>query len=125
MVRTEIDVPEAETLTLAVPDGVSFEELVSDRQIKKDLIAQLEQEVANTDIIIASVLDLNNLRTVTANGFLVSRREGAAPRQTLSREKLLELGVAPVVIAQATVYGDAGRPGITIRRVKNGKAKAN
>lgn len=47
----------------------------------------------------------------------VSKRKGAEPRKTISPEKLLALGVPASLIQMATVTGNPGKPGVSVRRV--------
>ena len=53
----------------------------------------------------------------TGERYTVSRRKGSEPRKSIAPEKLLKFGVPPHVIQAATVYGEPGKPGVSIRRV--------
>ena len=49
--------------------------------------------------------------------YTISKRKGSEPRRSIVPEKLLKLGVPPHVIQAATVYGEPGKPGVSIRKV--------
>lgn len=119
------------------------EEALATRQMAKAEMDRLKLIIAACDASIMAVLDADEdafvdwVREVRGevqdvekrravwtapNGerYSVTKRKGAAPRSSISPEKLLQLGVPAHVIRAATTTGQPGRPGVSIRKIVNG-----
>lgn len=91
--------------------------VVSRRQSVKEKIDELKSMIKVYDSYIGSHMDAAGYRLLSVGDYLVSRRAGSAPRKHIDPNKLLELGVPAHIIAEATVAGEPGKPGITVRRI--------
>ncbi len=101
-----------------------FDKLMLARQMIRELtdekIGTLTQVRQRCDQVIGQALDTRGAKGVTWSGYLVSRRTAGKPRPTLDKVKLLQAGVLPQQIEAATVYGEPGKPGVTVRKLKEG-----
>jgi hypothetical protein len=114
MARTEL--PDVESLDLITPGQRKVAEILEERQSAVEAVKKLKQVVAERDLEIGAILDLNGLRNVAWGSYTVTRREAAAPRKTLSPRKLMELGVPASIIEQSYEFGKPGKLGIVVRR---------
>ena len=54
------------------------------------------------------------------DNYVVFKREGSKPRKSINPSKLLQQGVRADVIANATEYGQPGKPSVSVRKVTGG-----
>lgn len=115
-------VPSTEDLKVLVPSGEDFDELVAARQEIVSTIKFLTAKKADLDVILGGALDLSSLKRVIAckKGVVVTRGEARAGSKKIDAAKLLQLGVAPHIIQQATIVGKPGAPGVSVRSIKEG-----
>lgn len=107
-----------------------FDRLVAERQAMKMIEHTVELLRTERDNLLGSALDMKGMPRVLWENYVVTRREGSKPRQTLDRTKLMnatddfkcpncgqvsKVGVTPYHIAQGTKVGNPGKPGVTIR----------
>lgn len=118
---------------------VSEEDALARRLEAKAEIDRLKTIVAACDTVIMNALDSEDdifmqwVREVrgevesaehrklvwtdsSGSRWTVSKRKGKTPSKTIVPEKLLALGVPASVIQMATVTGQPGKPGVSIRR---------
>lgn len=115
--KVEVPIPDVHDLDLITPGAESFEEVLLRRQKAKDQMNKLKVTIAECDMQLGTTLDLAEVKSVSCREYVVSRREASAPRKKINPTKLIELGVSPVTIMQATEVGSPGRLGIVVRKV--------
>jgi hypothetical protein len=112
----QVPVPTIEDVGLDqyVINGKPFAELLNIRTLLKQSIEDSEAAIHDIDAEVGAALDLKGVKNVIWNDHLVTRREGAKPRQTLDRTLLLNAGVTPLQLAAGTKLGKPGKSGVTV-----------
>jgi hypothetical protein len=101
-----------------VPGEETFDSLLTRRQAAQEQIKELRTIVAECDLHIGAVLDLNALKSVRwKDEYVVSRREGRKGSKKINPIRLMEKGVSAEVIEFATDMGSPGKPSISIRKI--------
>lgn len=112
----EVPVPTIEEL------GLDIQDLLQERQNLKSIKEDCDSRLKEIDEKIGLELDAKDTQSVVWNNYLVIRRKASKPRPVLDRVLLLEAGVTPQQLNQGTKFGEAGKPGVTVRSISEAKA---
>jgi hypothetical protein len=122
MTQIAIPVPNSEQYDLNkyLPPGMDFNELVMEIQTLNEQAAAAKAKADEYRQLIQAVMDIAKVKSVVARmpedlSFTVTRVEPSR-RSKLDKNLLLQHGVTPQQIQQATVYSQ-GAPYVTIRPV--------
>ena len=112
------EIPDSTEIDLKAPGDEPFDSIISKRQAAQEQIKKLKIAVAEYDLTLGVILDLNAVKRVMWRGgeadYVVSRREGGERKQ-LDPIKLLQLGV-PASTIEAATRVTRTRAGISVRR---------